>query len=231
MTGPNRDALIRVARALGPLCGDLVFAGGQVAELLVTDPGSVRVRPTDDVDVICEAGTLSAYDRLSSQLRARGFFEDRSPGAPICRWRVGTDVLDVMPASGEVLGFSNAWFTYGIRTAMRHSLERGLEIRILSAPAFLAAKWEAFAERGADDLHRSDDVEDIITVVAGRPEIVSEIAGSEPEVRAYLVAQTRRFMDTGATPDVIAGALPDARIVSGLIGDVEDRFLEIASLE
>jgi hypothetical protein len=57
MTSPNRPALVRIARALGPLRGEVVLVGGQVAELLVTDPAAVRVRPTDDVDVICEVAT------------------------------------------------------------------------------------------------------------------------------------------------------------------------------
>jgi hypothetical protein len=46
MNSPNREALVRVARALGPLTEELVFVGGQVGKLLVTDSGAVRVRPT-----------------------------------------------------------------------------------------------------------------------------------------------------------------------------------------
>jgi hypothetical protein len=42
---PNRELLLRVARRLGPVLDELVFVGGQVAELLVTDPAAVRVRP------------------------------------------------------------------------------------------------------------------------------------------------------------------------------------------
>lgn len=42
MNSPNRDALLRVARGLGALLDELVFVGGQVAELLITDPGATR---------------------------------------------------------------------------------------------------------------------------------------------------------------------------------------------
>ena len=72
MTSPNREALIRVARALGPLTEDLVFVGGQAGELLVTDPAAVRVRPTEDVDVICEVATKGEYHQLGERLRLRG---------------------------------------------------------------------------------------------------------------------------------------------------------------
>ena len=49
---PNRAVLERIARRLGPLLDEVVFVGGQVAELLVTDRAAVRIRATDDVDIV-----------------------------------------------------------------------------------------------------------------------------------------------------------------------------------
>ncbi len=63
---PNRDRLLRTARLHRPLLGDLVFVGGQVAELLITDSAAVRVRPADDVilDVMPpDAATLGFSNR------------------------------------------------------------------------------------------------------------------------------------------------------------------------
>ncbi len=85
MSSPNRGALIRVAKGLGPLLDELVLVGGQVAELLITDPGATRVRPTDDVDVISAVTGRIGYQRIANQLRALGFKEDATPGAPVCR--------------------------------------------------------------------------------------------------------------------------------------------------
>ncbi len=59
--GPNRDRLVQTARRLQPLLAEVVFVGGQMAELLVTDPGALGVRPTDDVDVIVGITTRGAY--------------------------------------------------------------------------------------------------------------------------------------------------------------------------
>lgn len=230
MTSPNRAVLTRVARALGPLREELVFVGGQVGELLVTDPAAVRVRPTDDVDVICEVATQSAYDRLAERLRALGFREDLSKDAPLCRWRLGDDILDVLPTEGRVFGFENAWYDYAVGSAVRYPLAEDLEIRIVSAPAFLATKWDAFEDRGGGDPYGSDDIEDIVTVVAGRAEVVEEIRAADEAARRYVADQTRRFIERGATPDVIAGALPDARVVPGMVRAVEQRFVEIAGL-
>ena len=44
---PNRDLLLRVANRLEPLLEQLVFVGGQVTELLITDPVAAYVRPTE----------------------------------------------------------------------------------------------------------------------------------------------------------------------------------------
>lgn len=230
MNSPNRDALIRVARGLGPLLDELVFVGGQVAELLITDPGATRVRPTDDVDTICAVSGRIGYQRLSTQLRGLGFVEDTSPGAPVCRWRLGGDRVDVMPADEEILGFKNRWYDHGIRTAQAHELAGGLTIRIVTAPVFIATKWEAFADRGGGDWYGSHDIEDIVAVVAGRPELYDETRSSERNLRAYLAQKAAAFLTSGVAEDAIAGALPDARAVAGLVAKVRSRLQGIAEL-
>jgi hypothetical protein len=77
----------RVARRLGDdLLGQVVFLGGATLALLLTDPAVSEVRPTNDVDVIIEVLTYRHYIAISEELRQKGFREDTSPGAPICRW-------------------------------------------------------------------------------------------------------------------------------------------------
>ena len=51
---PNVFLLERVAEQLGEaLLEQLVFVGGAVAGVLITDPAMPEIRPTQDVDVIC----------------------------------------------------------------------------------------------------------------------------------------------------------------------------------
>ena len=69
---PNRQALIAVAAAIAPMLDDIVFVGGQVTELLVTDPAAVRARPTYDVDVIVPATTRLEYYQFENRLRELG---------------------------------------------------------------------------------------------------------------------------------------------------------------
>lgn len=52
--------------------------------------------------------TMSEFSSPNpNQLRERGFSEDQSPGAPICRWLAEGLALDVMPTREEILGFAN----------------------------------------------------------------------------------------------------------------------------
>jgi len=226
---PNRRMLERAAHRLGPLLEQVVFVGGQVAELLITDPAAARIRPTDDVDVLVAVTTRSAYDRLGARLRAVGFQEDRTPGAPLCRWRAPDGVvLDVMPIDEAVLGFTNRWYPLGVATAVPFDLGAGVTIRIVSAPVFLATKWVAFDQRGAGDHLGSRDVEDILAVVAGRPELAAEVAAADRTLHRWLAERTRAFLRHPDSADALAGALPDARFDRTLIQRVRQRLKVLA---
>ena len=108
---PNRAILESVAVRLKPLLPDLVFVGGQVAELLVTDPAAVRVRPTDDVDVVASTTSRIQYRSIEERLVALGLRNDLSEDAPICRWLTPEDLkVDVLPVDQAILGFSNQWY-------------------------------------------------------------------------------------------------------------------------
>lgn len=57
---PNLQQLREIAIALGDLRTQIVFVGGSVAGLLLTDPLAEGVRATTDVDAIVEAGRAAA---------------------------------------------------------------------------------------------------------------------------------------------------------------------------
>ena len=227
---PNRNSLEQIARRLTPLLGELVFVGGHVAELLVTDDAAVRVRQTDDVDVIARVTTRTAYHALGERLKALGFRVDSRPDAPICRWRDPGDLaLDVMPQDPAILGFTNRWYDAALRYAESYSLGQDLVIRIPGAPLYIASKWDAFEGRGHGDVLGSHDLEDIITVVAGRPELLEELRLVEPAVREYVASETARFLTHPYAHDAIVGALPDAWADPALLADIETRLRTVAT--
>jgi predicted nucleotidyltransferase len=77
--------LMTVAKRLVPLRDRIVFVGGMIRGLLVTDPAAGPSRPTDDVDLIVDVASLRDYHALGAELRRLGLHEDMEDGAPICR--------------------------------------------------------------------------------------------------------------------------------------------------
>lgn len=104
-----------------------------------------------------------------------------------------------------------------------------MAIRIPPAPVFLATKWEAFANRGRGDLLASHDLEDVITVVAGRPEIVGEVRASRPDLRLYLASRIEAFLQQDMAPYAVQGALPDSALVPELVPQTIGRLHDLAT--
>ena len=105
----------------------------------------------------------------------------------------------------EIMGFSNQWYPTAIERAVEYRLTDEVVIRIPTAPVFLATKWEAFLGRGEGDLLGSHDLEDIITVVAGRPEVSEELSEEPAEVRTWLARYAREFLDNPQSVSVVSG--------------------------
>ncbi len=202
-----------VAERLGDtLREELVFVGGAVAGLLITDPAMPDIRPTYDVDLICKAVARIDYYKVEASLRERGFMQDMSPDAPICRWRVGSGAaavaVDVMPTLEDILGFSNRWYPLALESAQQSQLPSGRTIRLIAAPVFVATKLEAFAERGKGDFVLSHDLEDLLAIVDGRDLLVSECRASPLDLRAYLEERFRLLLSTPAFVDALSEHLP-----------------------
>jgi hypothetical protein len=81
---------------------------------------------------------------------------------------------------------------------------------VTAAPYFLATKLEAFHGRGNEDFQMSHDLEDIITILDGRPELVEEVSKSSADLRKYLSAEFRALLAISSFRDAIPGhLLPD----------------------
>ncbi len=183
-----------VALRLGELRDDVVFVGGAVLPLLISDAGAPPVRATDDVDLIVELTSRKEYPALRGKLERLGFKEDAREGAPLCRWIIDGIVVDIMPTDPSIYGFSNPWYEHALRTAESTSIGADLAIRVISAPSFVATKLAAFNGRGKGEWHVSHDIEDIVAILDGRPCLVREVEGDEDAVRSYLSTQLQRLL-------------------------------------
>lgn len=182
----NLEILLLCKEQLGELCDEMVFVGGCATGLLITDKAAAPIRVTRDIDVIVEIASLVEYYKLSDALRQRGFQEDNREDAPICRWCSEELILDVMPTDESVLNFGNEWYAPALVHAQHYEIQPEKKIRLISAPYFLATKLAAFEGRGGGDFLASHDMEDIITVIDGRPEIVDEVLQADQRVKGHL---------------------------------------------
>ena len=206
---PNAHLLLSTVEKLAPLLDRIAFVGGCATGLLLTDPGAAPVRPTLDVDVIAEVASYAEYTILEQQLRRLGFRESRAEGAPLCRWTCGDLLLDFMPTDPAILGFSNRWYLPVLQHATRVPFG-DYQIRLITAPYFLATKLEAFHGRARNDYRMSHDMEDIVTVIDGRSEIVQEVQGADLPLRQYLSDEFRALLSDRDFLEALPGhLLPD----------------------
>lgn len=226
---PNIAQVELVANLLGPLRDEMVFVGGCAVGLLITDKAAAPVRVTYDVDLVVHVTTRSDFRRIEKQFESLGFRHEVSQDAPICRWTYGKVKVDLMPTDESILHFSNRWYPLATETAQIAMLPSGQQIRLVSAPVFIATKFEAYHNRGQGDLLASHDIEDIINVVDGRAELVSEVEQAPAELRSYLVGRCNDLLqakdfeyflpaivndDTSATRS--ESALQRLRVLAGL---------------
>ena len=229
MADPNIRLLKEAAKLLRPVLGELVFVGGCMTGLLISDEGAGDVRPTVDVDAITEITSYADYTVFSERLRKLGFTEDASEGAPTCRWLNGETKLDVMPLNEAILGFSNRWYESAHRSAQDYELETDLHIRVVTPPYFCATKIEAFRGRGKGD-YRSSDLEDLVTVVDGRSELVKELQAAPEDVRSYVAEAIGQFLRTDEFTDALPGYLLGDAASQSRISIVLERLTEISKL-
>lgn len=227
MANPNLALLIAIAQAMGPLCEHVVFVGGCATGLLVDDVDLLDVRPTEDVDAIVEVASLAAYHRLAEQLMHRGFKQTMADNTPPFRWFWNRMQLDLVPLDEKVLGFANPWYRVGFDAAMTVELAGGLLLRHLSAPHFLATKFEAFKDRGQNDVYLSHDLEDIMTVMEGRSAVVQEMAAANAEVRKHVGQSVAALLNMPIFHNALPGLLSDPEREQ----TVKTRLMQIAQLK
>lgn len=228
---PNVAMMEIVAHGLGEnLREQLVFVGGAVAGLLITDPAQPAIRPTEDVDLIVQAAVRADYQRVEKALRKQGFVNDISKDAPICRWHIGAVTVDVMPTLEDILGFSNRWYPLALATAERALLPSGTAIRLVTPPVFVATKFEAFADRGKNDYLFSHDLGDLISVIDGRDELIDECRCVDADLKDYLRKWMRRLLATPAFLDALPGHLPGDAASQARLPDLTDKLRLLAEL-
>jgi len=112
----------------------------------------------------------------------------------ICRMRLGELKVDFMPDDKDILGFSNRWYKGALESAENYLLKDDLTIKLITPPFFIATKLEAYLGRGGEDLLGSHDIEDVLYLIDGREELITEIKNIDRDVRCFIIEQITNLL-------------------------------------
>ena len=197
----NIAVVAEVAQALGELKDQMIFIGGAVVSLYTDDPAADEIRPTSDIDMTINLMNFSHWVRMQQRLAELGFLPDPY-GHAICSYKYKNIPVDIMPAEDSQFGPSNKWYKIGFQNLWKvKAIDE--EIQILSAPAYLATKFEAFNSRGGD-YRTSHDFEDIIYIIDNRIAIVSEIKIAHPEIKEFLQLEFNKIRQSPFFEEILS---------------------------
>jgi hypothetical protein len=76
-----------------------------------------------------------------------------------------------------------------MQTATPYKLTGDITINLVSPVYFIATKLEAYKGRGKGDALTSRDIEDILLLVDGREELISEVQSAGAKVQTYIAIE------------------------------------------
>jgi len=197
----NIAAVAEVAQALKELKTKMIFVGGAVVSLYADDPAADEIRPTSDIDMTINLMNFSNWTKMQERLAELGFYPDPF-GHNICSYKYNDIPVDIMPAEDSVLGPSNQWYKIGFENLWKVKAKEE-EIQILSAPAYLATKFEAFNSRGGD-YRTSHDFEDIIYILDNRVTIVPEVEDAHIEIKEFLKSEFNKILQSKFLEEILS---------------------------
>jgi len=208
MPGRTLHMLQTVASGFGDWIGKVVFIGGAVLEHYLTDPAAPACRPTEDLDCLINAPGQAFVYEWDSYLQKRDFRKLKQEGELAFYWEYQGIRIHLLPPYPEMVGFENRWFEEGLFHARYISLPSGLKVRMFTPVYFLATKLEALRHRGWDNLRLSEDFEDIMLLVAHRPELFDEVSKAFHEVRTSIQGHLQELLAHPELEEGLYNTLP-----------------------
>jgi hypothetical protein len=139
--------------------------------------------------------------------------------------------VDIIPTEGAFLGLNTAWFKKALASAIVREFAH-TRLRLITPVAFLATKHVAFSDRGEGDYYGIHDLEDFITLIDGRDNIVAEVNHTTPTpLRSYVVESARRLMAATLFNEALPGHLPPERAGQQRLPALRRKLQAIAALQ
>ena len=197
----NLHTVAEVAKGLKELKDRMVFVGGAVISLYADDEAADEIRPTADVDMTIELSSYSEWVSMQERLAALKF-SPNAHGHAICSYMYKGVSVDILPAQNSSFGASNSWYLPGF-SFLKEVVVEGELIKILSAPYFMATKFEAFHGRGNGDYRTSHDFEDIIYVIDNRTSIIQDMLEAESLLKSFLQQEFKKVISHPHAQEII----------------------------
>lgn len=206
---PDVLRLVSVARDLGDLRERVVFIGGAVIPLLATEQVLGRIRATSDVDAIAATRSYADADALAGAMRGARFTPDVG-GAHLHRWRSPHGVIfDLVPA-GRHAGGTGSAVDLAVLASPLVTMANQIRIRHAGPAAMVALKWHAYRDRGDGQPIYSHDVQDMVALLAERPQLVAECQEAPPPIGRSAMAALQALAQDPDLDDILAAHLGSA---------------------
>lgn len=119
----SREAIEQVALALGELNDDVIFVGGAVIALYVTDTGAEEPRPTKDIDISVQISSYAQMDQFREKLAVKRIYP-ASNETVLYRYLFEGILIDFIPFEETTLGPTNRWLKPGFKIPFIYRLEK-----------------------------------------------------------------------------------------------------------
>jgi predicted nucleotidyltransferase len=196
----NLKVVEKVAISLEELNKDVIYVGGAVVSLYVTDEGAEQPRPTKDIDISVQISTYSQMDELREKLAKKKIYPASSENV-MYRYSYEDILIDFIPFEETPLGPTNSWLKPGFEKAYLVAIGE-VEIKILPVSLFLATKWEAFKSRG-NDPRTSHDFEDLIYIIDNNKEVVEDVRNANKDVQDFLREMSQEILNHSSRNEII----------------------------
>ncbi len=196
----NLRVVEKVANSLEELNKDVIYVGGAIVSLYVTDEGAEQPRPTKDIDISVQISTYAQMEELREKLALKKIYPAPSEKV-MYRYSYEDILIDFIPFEETPLGPTNRWLKPGFEKAYPVNIGE-LEIKILPVSLFLATKWEAFKSRGSDP-RTSHDFEDIIYIVNNNNEVVEDVRNANNDVQDFLKGMSHEVLNHASRNEII----------------------------
>ena len=196
----NLKVVEKVALALEELNGEVIYVGGAVVSLYVTDEGAEQPRPTKDIDISVQVSSYAQMNKLQESLASKKIFPATTQTV-MYRYTYEDVLIDFIPFEETPLGPTNKWLKPGFEKAYPITIGKA-EIRILPVSMFLATKWEAHKNRGGDP-RMSHDFEDIIYIIDNNLNLIDDIANADKDVQSFLKEMSNVILSHSSLYEII----------------------------